>query len=330
MIRFAVRISFALLCCCVFCQTALYAQREQIGLRFEAFGNTTPKSTTPSLFNNATFGAAITNLNVGFRSILGEDGGTMLINGFQYRYVNAFFPVASSIVGKPGTEFQMASLDAHLLMYDFMFFRTLSDQFQLVAVARPGIFSDFRNININHFRLEATAFLDWFASDNLTLGLGFAYNASNFGRLINVPVLHMIWIPTPEVMVDMLLPQRLDIWYYPNKQWDIGWNLSLLGSQFQLGAPNQVLQQALRSTNPAAADIAQFHFANATTGPVIRHNFYDKMYLSLEGGYTIIRRFDFADANKEALVSYNPGSILGTLFNANNTFFFRIGLQVFY
>jgi hypothetical protein len=306
--------------------SAAWAQREQFGIRYELNGGRSVSTSDPQRFNGGTASSWLLSINGGFQSQLDRDGTMLLTNGFQYRYVSATVPVSAA-----GGTFKDATVAAHALYYDGLYLQTLSERFQLAANLRVGIFSDFQNVALNHFRVEPSAFLDYFASENLTVGLGLAYGTSNFGRLITVPLLHLYWLPSSEILVDALLPSRLDVWYYPSKQWEFGLSLALIGSQFQLGAQPAIPAAERRvATDPNnSRDISQFHFANLTIGPNIRYNIFEKTYLSLEGGYTIIRRLGFANAtgrvDDDYVVSYFPA------FNFNvNTFFLRAGVQIMY
>jgi hypothetical protein len=292
---------------------SLYAQREQLGVRYELFGTKPLGKADNSLLNNQSVSASQFSVNAGFRSVLDEEGNWLMINGLQYRYLNVNFPLPN------GTgSVNQVSKDFHLLFYDFFLFRTLSDKFQAVAVLRPGIYSDFQNIALNHFRLEAIAFVDYFANDNLTLGLGFAYQSSVFGRLINVPVAHIVY-NSGDFLIDALLPSRATFWYYPSKQWEFGLDIWLNGSQYKMGS------------RPAGVDTRaeDFYFSNATAGPIVRYNLFEKMYLSLEAGYTIVRRFSFA-TEPSFKEETNGQRLIPPFTLSENTWFARVGVQIAY
>lgn len=337
------------LCCCVVCAmlfaaSGAFAQREQAGIRYEYFGPRTIPGATPNIFNGANFANSLLTINAGFQTQLDRDGAMLLNSQFVYRNAFATFPTA---VGAGGAgDFSYNTITGHAIYYEGLYLQTLADNLQLAVAVRAGLFSDLNNIDISHFRAEPLFFLDYIMNEQLTLGLGFVYNTSNFGRLISVPLLHIFWIPSSEVLVDGLLPTRLDVWYYPSKQVDLGLSIVLNGSQFQLGqAP------AIRGINnlpgredKRAEDINQMFFANATIGPNIRYNVFDKTYISLEGGYSIVRRFGFdagfpqgsgyvparnsADAaygDTDYIASYLRGFDFGV-----NTWFARVGVQIMY
>lgn len=331
----------SILPCCLVFGTVIpsFAQREQASIRFELFGPRTIPAATPSLFNGGTIGGSLLTVAGGFQAQLDRDGTMILSNQLVYRNALATFPTAKN----PTTnEFNYGSISGHALYYEGIYLQTLSDKFQLALAMRAGLFSDLNNINLSHFRIEPLFFLDYFLNEQLTLGLGFVYNTSNFGRLISVPLLHIYWIPSSEVLVDGLLPTRLDIWYYPSKQWDLGLSIVLNGTQFQLGQAPSIF--GIDRTDKRVADINQMFFANATIGPNIRYNIFEKTYVSVEGGYSIVRRFGFdagdpkgsglvpartaagqAYGDTDYIASYLRGFDFGV-----NTWFLRFGVQIMY
>ncbi|MBL7992087.1 MAG: hypothetical protein JNN25_11670 [Candidatus Kapabacteria bacterium] len=339
MTRFFTR--FSVLCCCILpiCLSIGYAQREQAGIRYEILGTRTVAGSTPGLFNGANIGGSLLTVNAGFQSQLDRDGTMLLNSQFVYRNAYALFPTAKNNING---DFTYGSISGHALYYEGIYLQTLSEKFQLALALRAGLFSDLNNINLSHFRAEPLFFLDYFVDEKLTLGLGFVYNTSNFGRLISVPLLHIYWIPSSEVLVDGLLPTRLDVWYYPSKQWDLGLSLVLNGSQFQLGQSPGII--GIDRTDKRAQDINQMFFANMTFGPNIRYNVFDKTYVSVEGGITAIRRFGFdagsptgaglvparnaanaAYGDTDYIASYLRGFDFGI-----NTWFLRFGVQIMY
>jgi hypothetical protein len=291
----------------------VYAQREQLGIRYELFGSKPLGKADNALLNNQSVSASQFSVNAGFRTVLDEEGNWLMINGLQYRYLNVNFPLVGA-----NNSVNQVSKDFHLIFYDFFLFRTFSDKFQGVLVLRPGIFSDFQNIALNHFRLEAVGFVDYFANDNLTLGLGFAYQSSVFGRLINVPVAHIVY-NSGDFLIDALLPSRATFWYYPSKQWEFGVDVWLNGSQYKMG------------NRPAGVDARaeDFYFSNATIGPIVRYNLFEKTYLSLEAGYTIVRRFSFG-TQPSFKEEENGQRLIPPFTLSENTWFARLGVQIAY
>lgn len=112
-------------------------------------------------------------------------------------------------------------------------------------------------------------------------------------------------------MLDVLLPSRAELWFYPTKSLEAGINLSLSGSQYAIG-----------EANPFSAN--QFGFANATVSPSVRYNLFSKVYLSTEIGYTFVRRVELVNNRLEGEARF------AQQFNPANIWFLRFGAQVMY
>jgi hypothetical protein len=317
------RSTISLVLCSLFMVCAvvpLMAQREQLSIKYEILGCRPTATATPSSLNGGSVNASTLYVVGGFQNQLDREGTMLLTNNISYRFINGTFPVKSNGDGT----YQTSPITVHQIAYDGTYLQTLSDKFQIAANVKMGIFSDLQNVSLSHFRIEPTVFLDYFLGESLTLGLGLAYGTSNFGRLITVPVAHVYYVGEGgQFLIDALLPSRADFWYYPSKQWDLGLSLVLNGSQFQLGAAPNVPEVN------NSQDIRQFHFSNATIGPNIRYNIFDKTYISVEGGYTIVRRFSFANANGRLDSDYIAQILPAFNFNVN-TYFLRVGIQIMY
>ncbi|MCS6989536.1 MAG: DUF6268 family outer membrane beta-barrel protein [Chloroherpetonaceae bacterium] len=302
------RAVFALLC--VLLSPALLAQREQASFRYEEFGTTTFSNPEPQrLSPSARFGARQAQLNLSFRTLLGEEGETVIHNGFQYRYLLADFANVLLNAGSLPPE-PYPSKEFHFLFYDFLALHSLSDAYTLVAAFRPGIFSDFKNVASEHFRIEGAVFIDRQMSESLTMGLGVA-RSSNFGRVLILPILHVLYFGGSTFMLDMLIPSRAELWFYPTKSLEAGVSLSLSGSQYAIG-----------EKNPFSAN--QFGFANATISPILRYNLFAKLYLSAELGYAFVRRAELVNNRLEGDLRFVQR------FNPANVWLMRFGLQTTY
>jgi hypothetical protein len=309
MTRHFILFLFQVLFFCFF-PSLLFAQREQAGLRLEQFGSAALSKPLVPQEDRARISAQQAHVNVSYRSIIGDEGETIIANGFQYRFLRAMFDdVIFPHTGNLTVTYPRAQ-EYHFLFYDFLVLHSLSDAYTLVATLRPGIFSDMKNITREHFRLEGAFFVDKQMSDNFTVGLGIA-RSSNFGRVLLLPILHMLYFGGSSFMLDVLLPSRADLWFYPSKSLEAGVTVSLSGSQYAIG-----------DANPFSAN--QFGFANATASPIVRYNLFSKLYLSAKLGYTFVRRVELVNNRLKGDARFVQQ------FNPNNIWFFRFGVQMMY
>jgi hypothetical protein len=291
---------------------SLFAQREQIGVRYEQFGAANIDIRFPSN-EPSTLTARSAVVNASFRNTLDKDGTTLLTTGFQYRYTDLKFSV------NPMQRHTLAVFSPvnptlttiHALTLDMVLMRVLSEKWILFAAFRPGIFTSGEVVD-NSWRIEGGAFADYRFENGLSLGVG-AARSSNFGRVLIVPVLHVLYVGE-SFLVDVLLPQRAEFWYYPSQKIELGLNVALNGSQYALG--NDVLRGAFGTD--------QFGFANGTVSPIVRYAILDKTFLSAEVGYTFLRRAEFVNS------AFSGESRFVQQYNPANTWFFRAGVQLMY
>lgn len=281
------------------------AQREQLSLRIEQFGGvdvgTARGSTRPIDYELRQLTAT-----VGVRTVRGRDDNTVLVNGLFYR---------RSDVGFGGVGSEDRAL--HAVYYDFLALRTLDDRHTLAVALRPGLFGTLDYELGDQFRLEGAVFVDRLLTPRTTVGLGLSYT-SNLGRVLPIPVVHIVHRRGRRVLIDGLLPSRLDLWYFPRKGVEVGLNAQLSGFQYFIGqAP-----QSAPPTPPGGTAIIlrnpELQLANAIIGPQVRWNATGKWFLSADAGVTVLRRYTVGTGRRE-----------GPLDPAN-TGLVRIGLQRMY
>lgn len=244
---------------------SLAAQRERVVVRAESFGSTTitrpPGSTARDGYTQQAMQVTLAH------RLVREQGNTIVLLGGQWRGVRAALP-------RPSGDARDHTL-LHVATADLMLLRAIGDRHTLVGVLRPGLYG-------NAVRAEGAAFVDRIVSPRTTLGVGLSY-ASSFGRLLPIPVMHVVSRPSRRVLVDALLPARGDVWWMPRKGLDVGVNASLAGASYGLARGQQV----------AGADA--LWLANATMGPQVRWAPWGgKWQLGGDAGYTMLRRLEHA------------------------------------
>ena len=111
---------------------------------------------------------------------------------------------------------------------DVMVLKTFDERHTLISVLRPGLYGDA-------FRVEGAAFVDRIVSSRTTIGAGLSYGSA-YGKVLPIPVVHLVSRPSRRVLVDALLPVRGDVWWMPRKGFDLGVTASLIGAQYGLTA----------------------------------------------------------------------------------------------
>ncbi len=263
----------------------LGAQRERAIVRVETFGSsniTVPAGTAAA----PDFGFSALHAQAAHRMIL-DGGSTMLVLGGIFRRVEADLP-ATGATAPAATTLDVATAD-------LMLARTLSDTRTLFVVLRPGLYGDGRDAG-SQLRVEGAVFVDKIRSPRSTVGYGLSL-ASAFGRVLPVPVVHVVARPKRQVMVDALLPSRADVWWLPRRGLDIGFGAALTGAQYALSADTRI----------GTADRLQL--ANATLGPQLRWAPRGgKLQITADAGTTVLRRAIYSKGNDE-VADLAPGNV---------------------
>lgn len=261
----------------------LSAQRERITVRVEALGATTVARPAGTVAR-ADYEQQAAQVTLAQR-LIRQQGNTVVLLGGQWRGVRAALPLALGRSGGVTPDFSTL----HVATADLMLLRTFDDRHTLVSVLRPGMYGEA-------FRVEGAAFVDRIVSSRTTIGAGLSY-ASAFGKVLPIPVVHVVSRPSRRLLVDALLPARGDLWWMPRKGLDVGLNASLQGAQYGLSASQQV----------AGADA--LWLANATVGPQLRWApGGGKWQLTGDAGMTVLRRLEYARDGR-SVADLAPGNV---------------------
>ena len=221
-------------------------------------------------------------VNGNHRIFLDADGASLLTIGAQYRSLQ----LESGGLGYRRLQ---------MIVPQISLAQILSDEYTLIAYARPGFFGDFAQDFGRSFRLEGGALVTRVFSDKLTVGLG-AGRGSNFGRDLTVPLLQVLWLPTPTIMIDAVLPVKAEVWYLPSKTWEYGALFNIVGSLYRFDDPAFQMQAS------------QIGFANMNLGLAVRRNLHGSAYVSFEGGWTVSRRLEFSNG-RNSVQENIPGGV---------------------
>lgn len=263
------------------------AQRERAVLRVESFGGTTISAPAGT---RAPDDMTQRSLQLQLSHRLVRDGGkTILFGGVQYRGTQLALPTRLAAGGEDGL------LDLVVAGAELGLVRRLDQRHTLVTVLRPSAFGT--SAHTGQLRVEGVAFVDRILSARTVVGAGLSY-ASNFGRVLPIPVLHIVTQPSASFRVDALLPARADLWWLPRKGLDLGVGAVLSGAQYGLPDERQVV-------NGADA----LWLANATVGPQLRWTPGNgKWQLTADAGSTVLRRLRYARGGDE-LADLAPGNV---------------------
>lgn len=259
----------------------LLAQRERLTVRAEGLGATTITA-PPGTQVGPDYAQQSLQVTLSHR-LVRQQGNTMVLIGGLWRAVRADLPTAEATqkAGDP-TTLQVAHADVMVL-------KTLDAKHTLITAIRPGLYG-------TSARVEGAVFVDRIVSPRTTIGGGLSY-ASSYGKLLPIPVLHIVSRPSRRILIDALLPARGEVWWMPRKGLDLGVNAALTGAQYGLSTAQQI----------RGADAVWL--ANATIGAQARWAPRGgKWQLLVDGGTTVVRRLEYA-RDGQSVADLAPGNV---------------------
>ncbi len=268
------------------------AQGEQLGIRIENRGNASLNQPSPALGEDTQVSLWSANINASIKKKIDKQklGLTTLILGAEYRFTGLNY---DQLTAPTNNEF---AENLHMLRLQIDYTKIIKQKKILSVFFRPGIFTDFENLDWSHARIEGLVLLDYIKSKETIIGFGVGRSAG-FGRVLVLPVFHYLY-RSPKFIADILLPSRVDIGWIKNK-WYMGFNASVTGNQFQLGN----LQNGFAGSD-------RIGVSDLTLGPVLRYNTGKKAYFLLEGGMTGLRRWEFRnddlDKDERFIQEFDP------------------------
>lgn len=269
----------------IFAHSNAFGQREQLILKTEIF-----PSVDVELPNGDGSVAGFSSLiAVGNRSVLNEKGTAVLTTTLQYRNVmlNYEGTLDPSRALTPDVVFNNYlienGMNLHLIQADFLLMKVLNKKWMLYGLARPAVMSDFGDPDFQDFRVEAAVFTEYRFGSKFRGGLGIS-RSSAFGRILWIPLARVVYRPARQFLIEGVLPSRLDAWYLPSKNWEIGLGLALLGGQFRVG-----------DSELTSIGADQFGWANGVAALQVKRLLSGKWYAQVDAGLSIVPRQEFTE-----------------------------------
>ena len=176
--------------------------------------------------------------------------------------------------------------------YTFVLVRQLSEKWNMTMVATPGIHSDLvEKLSYDDFNLQGAVIFGRRHSETFTYGIGAAYTL-RYGEPFPLPFVALQWNKAPNWKADVLLPVHAELWYLPSLRLELGLTARVKGSQYH-GSPDRYL-----GSNP------RMRYSVVTVGPSVKLHFSSAARLIVDGGVTMLRRFEFFDGSRE-VASYD-------------------------
>ncbi len=225
-------------------------------------------------------------------------GRTLILNSVTYEEVTIGYDDPSGVIATPINR-------THSVTYTLFLIEKLSEKWQLVAVATPGIASDLEGkLSGNDVSFTGVLGAKHDFSDRFSLGAGVAYTR-DFGDAIPLPFVLVKWAISPRLALDALLPMNATLLYSPSKTFDVG-VFGEVGGNLYHGDPDK-----FGVGNPL------LKYSVTTAGPLVQVHVTPWAQLTLKGGATFVRRFEFFDGSEET-----------SSLNLEQSWFVQGGLQI--
>jgi hypothetical protein len=191
--------------------------------------------------------------------------------------------------------------------YRLGFIRELSKSWDVTAILRPGVYSDFgQAVSSDDFRFQAIALFDHYLDNKMTFGFGFQYS-NLFGDELPLPVLHLESPPEAKYNLDVLLPERALLTYRIGGKSEIGIAAHVKGSKYHIEG----------TLDTPATLVDRVEYSAGTVGPHARINLTKAISLFLDTGTTFFRRFELKKDDEKV-----------NEFEFDQSFFFRATLAL--
>jgi hypothetical protein len=191
--------------------------------------------------------------------------------------------------------------DVWMVVPQANYLHSINEKYSILANLRAGAFSDFQRFGSDDLRVEGAIVLDRIQSDQFTWGLGLG-RVSNFGRVIFVPLVHIIWTINEKWLFDAMLPGKFDLLYMPSSKWELGLSFNIIGSRYAIESDQRKID---------GLGVGQMNL-----GPQARYQIAPSLYVTAESGLAFARRLSLMDGNTEI-----------TEIEPNNEAYLRCGLQ---
>lgn len=224
--------------------------------------------------------------------VLLSPGRTVVMNTLSYSYLR--FDYKDWI--NEGSSYQPSEF--HSLRYEANLRQRVGNKWWLGIAIRPGLASDFQNIDGKHFTLNGGLSMTRAVSARVAWGLGVAY-LNEFGEPKVLPVVILRWASASErYAVNLALPQRAEAWWVLSPVTTLGLTARVEGEHYRIGEEGlQNEDSTLKYSTVNVGPEARFTLGRGTS------------LLKVGAGMALSRPFELRDDDGNALLTLDlePG-----------------------
>lgn len=215
-----------------------------------------------------------------------NQGRTQFEHTFKYNYIMFDYRGTAPLLDSVQS-FSLTSFFSH----DFI------NDWGVIAVVQPGFADDFHGpATADAITMALVLAGTYKFSENLKVGLGAAFD-NTYGEAVPLPVAKVDWTITERLWLNTVLPLDLHLTYLPFDMIGMRASVIVTGNSFHGDANRYNVK------NP------QLNYSAITTELGVRLYILPWLHLSLHGGVTLYRRYEFSDGRK-SIAKYDPSNCM--------------------
>lgn len=179
----------------------------------------------------------------------------------------------------------------------------------ITAVGTPGIVSDFRNIDSDHWKVDAKLLISKMQDANLTYGIG-AILDRRFGEMYVLPAVQLKYKMNETSSFNVMAPKYAEYWNQWQKEIAFGLGIWFDGEEFAQGREIEG-QPAIQPKGNSV------RYSVGTVGPMCRYTLPNGWQATGSLGLAFARRYEY----------YNDATDVTQKYNLKETLFFRLSVS---
>jgi hypothetical protein len=300
--RFYVKLLFSFLLVCLWATSGF----AQIGVHYTYLPASDMKSDDAPSGEKAQMSIGIIDIDIGVPLYVNENEETgelaLIENSLGFRQ-------QTSKETLPEGQREYFPEELYGIDYSISGVKSLSKKWLVVGFLDTGIYTDFENVDSDHFKTEGGFFLAYKVGESITLGLGPVYTYA-FGNALLIPApLVKYKSGTEKFEIDIKIPSHIKASYTFNKNFQARLAIGSLYNNYRLG------DEKAQDVDGESTTIV---FSDLTIALECSIRLFGPLALDVAVGTTFEREFTVEDHNGDELFDREM----------DDTFFFTVGLII--
>lgn len=209
-----------------------------------------------------------------------SQGKTMLVNEFSYQRIKFDYRKTTSLLDK-----------LHGVSYTLTLLHRLSEDWSVLAMAKPSLASDFKTaISDEDISFQTAVVATRHFNERFSMGLGATYS-TQFGSAVPLPLLTLDWNDGEKWSAKAILPASLELWYDAGGRVDLGLLVASDGDNYNFDPGEYQVESP------------ELRYTMLTVGPTTRIALSKRFNVNVEVGIIALHRFEFYAGDKEVIAN---------------------------